>query len=134
MMLKQVTAKGLERMAEDAVKASAMLGTAKVDLLLYGCTSGSLIKGKEWEAKLVSDLSRETGIPVISTSGAVVEALRELEINHVGLATPYIEELNWLEKKFQQARAEISSPSNVYLLLLFQKVEANAEILVLLLF
>jgi len=100
MMLKQVTAEGLKRMADGAAEASAMLGSAGVDILIYGCTSGSLIRGKEWEAKLVTDLSKATGIPAISTGGAVVEALRTLEVKHVGLATPYIEEINELEKKF----------------------------------
>ena len=110
MMLKQVTAEGLEQMADDAAEASAMLGTAKVDILIYGCTSGSLIKGKEWEAKLISDLSKATGIPTNSTGGAVVEALRALDIKHVGLATPYIDEINWLEKKFlEEYRIEVTA-------------------------
>ena len=100
MMLKEVTSEGLTRMAEDAVEAAEMLGTARVDVLIYGCTSGSLIRGKEWEAKLVNDLSKATGIPAISTGGAVVDSLRALGIKHVGLATPYIDEINKLEKKF----------------------------------
>ena len=100
MMLKEVTAEGLERMAEDAAEAAAMLRTAEVDILIYGCTSGSLIKGKEWEARLVGDLSKATGIPAISTGGAVVDAIRALGIKHVGVATPYVDEINRLEKKF----------------------------------
>jgi len=100
MMLKEVTAEGLERMAEDAAEAAAMLRTAEVDILIYGCTSGSLIKGKEWEARLVGDLTMATGIPAISTGGAVVDAIRDLGIKRVGLATPYVDEINKLEKRF----------------------------------
>jgi len=100
MMLRRVTAEDLERMAEDAAEASLMLGTAGVHVLVYGCTSGSLIKGREWEAELVAGLSRAIGIPVISTGGAVVEALKALNIGRVGLATPYVDEINRLEKTF----------------------------------
>jgi maleate isomerase len=100
MMLGSVTPEGLEAMARDAIKAAKMLETAEVDLLLYGCTSGSLIKGLKWEAELVTELSDATGIPTVSTGRAVVEAMKELGLERVGVATPYIDEINDLEKEF----------------------------------
>ena len=87
-------------MAKDAPRASGMLKTANMDVLLYGFTSGSLIKGKDWEYKLVNDLWRTTAIPTISTGGAIVKAIRTLGINHIGVVTPYIYEINRLERNF----------------------------------
>jgi len=100
MMLRSVTPEGLEAMARDAIKAAKMLKTAEVDLLLYGCTSGSLIKGIKWEGELVADLIDATGIATVSTGRAVVEAMKELDLRRVGVATPYIDEINDLEKEF----------------------------------
>lgn len=100
MMLKSVTPKALEAMARDAVKAAKMLETAEVEILIYGCTSGSLLKGVEWEAELVEKIKDAAGVPTISTGKAVVEAIKELDLKRVGVATPYIGEINDLEKRF----------------------------------
>lgn len=100
MMLHDVTPESLESMAGDAVKAAELLSTAGMDVMVYGCTSGSLVKGIEWEANLVKELSKATGIPTITTVGAVVEALKVVRATKVTVVTPYIDELNKLEKKF----------------------------------
>jgi maleate isomerase len=103
MMLRDVTPEGLESMAEDAVNAAELLSTAGVDIIVYGCTSGSLLKGVEWEASLVERLQKATGISTITTVGAVVEALREVRAAKIAVVTPYIDELNQLERAFLEA-------------------------------
>jgi maleate isomerase len=103
MMLSDVTPDSLKSMAEDAVNAAKLLSTAGVDVIVYGCTSGSLLKGVEWEASLVKRLQNATGIPTITTVGAVVEALKVVSATKVAVVTPYIDELNSLEKVFLEA-------------------------------
>jgi maleate isomerase len=100
MILKDVTAESLEHMAEDAFKAARLLLTAGVDIIVYGCTSGSLFKGVVWEENLVKKLQKATGIPTITTARAVVEALRSVRATVITVVTPYIDELNELEKMF----------------------------------
>lgn len=104
MMLKSVTIERLKEMAGEALRAGALLATAKVDVLIYGCTSGSLIKGVDWERELVYSIEVETGIPTVSTAGAVVEALRALGLRRVGVATPYTNDINDLERRFLEAQ------------------------------
>jgi len=100
MKLSKVTPEALIRMAEDTERAEGLLADAGVDIIVYGCTTGSLVGGAEWEEGLVRRIEGETGIPAVSTSSAVVEALKSLGAKRIGVATPYSEELNGLEKSF----------------------------------
>jgi maleate isomerase len=100
MRLDEVTPDGLIRMADDAERGAALLATAGVDVVVYGCTTGSLVGGVRWEEDLVDRLHDNTGIQTMSTSGAVVGALRTLGARRVGVATPYTEVLNRLETEF----------------------------------
>lgn len=103
MMLEDVTKGELVRMAEHAERAAALLATAGVDILVYGCTTGSLVGGVEWEERLVDKIEEETGIQTVSTSGAVVDALKEIGVERVAVATPYTDDLNSLERAFLES-------------------------------
>lgn len=110
MRLDEVTPEGLVRMAEDAEGAAELLATADVDVNVYGCTTGSLVGGIDWEESLVRSIRDRTGIPTISTSRAVVDALHALGGGRVGVATPYTDVLNGLEVEFLEAHGlEVSS-------------------------
>jgi maleate isomerase len=100
MRLSEVTPEALMRMAEDTERAGNLLADAGVDIIVYGCTTGSLVGGVQWEEDLVKRIEKGTGIPAVSTSSAVVDALRALGVRRIGVATPYSEELNNLEKRF----------------------------------
>ena len=104
MRLDEVTPDGLIRMTDDAERGAALLATAGVDIVVYGCTTGSLVGGVRWEEDLVDRLHDNTGIQTMSTSGAVVGALRTLGAQRVGVATPYTEVLNRLETEFLEER------------------------------
>ncbi|MDH5468238.1 MAG: aspartate/glutamate racemase family protein, partial [Candidatus Aminicenantes bacterium] len=66
----------------------------------YGCTSGSLFKGKDHPGKIEENIEKETGIPAVATSSAVIQALDALGIKKICVATPYIDEINGLERRF----------------------------------
>jgi maleate isomerase len=100
MRLDEVTPDGLIRMADDAERGATLLATAGVDVIVYGCTSGSLVGGVEWEEGLVTSIHENTGVWAMSTSGAVMGALRALSARRVGVATPYTDVLNRLETEF----------------------------------
>jgi len=110
MGLEEVTPEALVRMAEDAGRGARLLATADVGLILYGCTTGSLVGGVGWEEGLARRISEEAGAPAVTTSGAVVEAIKALGGGRVGVATPYSEALNRLEAGFLEAHGlEVSS-------------------------
>lgn len=103
MRLVDATPEALIEMAEDAGRAASLLATAEVDVIVYGCTTGSLVGGVEWEERLVQRMERETGIPAVTTIRAVVDSLKDLEVGRVAVATPYTDDLNQLEREFLQS-------------------------------
>ncbi len=103
MLLRAVTPEGLEEMAGEAARAARLLKTAGVDLLAYGCTSGSLIKGVEWEKSLRIRIEEAAGVPAVTTAGAVVEGLRALGAKRVSVFTPYADTVNAIERGFLEA-------------------------------
>jgi len=103
MRLVETTSEKLFEMAEDSDRAAALLATTEVDVIVYGCTTGSLLGGVEWEERLVQRIENETGILTLSTSRAVVDALKALSVERVGVATPYTDDLNRLEVAFLES-------------------------------
>ena len=101
--LKKVTPEFLEKMEDYAEKAAVILQGGSPDLLVFGCTSGSLVKGPGSDEELVKRLESRVGIRTVVTSTAVVEAMQALGMKNVVIVTPYIDELDELEKKFIEA-------------------------------
>lgn len=98
------TPEGLASLYESVERAAKELATAKVDVIAFGCTSGGLLKGEEWEKELRNKIEKISGISAVTTIGSVMEALRTLKINKVIVATPYIQEVNNLEKTFLEKK------------------------------
>lgn len=131
MNLYEVTPEGLFRMADDAEDAAELLATANVDVIIYGCTTGSLVGGVEWEEDLNRKLLNKTGIPTISTSRAVVEALQVLSCEKVGVVTPYSEILNELEIEFLKGHGlEVSTIKGLGLLSNLDIGRTNGDMIV----
>ena len=74
---------------EAAAAASADLAAADPDVTVYACTSGSFVGGIEGEQELRAAMERGGARRAITTSGALLEALRALGAGRVGIATPY---------------------------------------------
>lgn len=100
MRLRDVTVEALVEMERSVEEEALKLADAHVDIIGYGCTSGSLVKGLHHDQEIVSKIEKATDIPAIATAGAVVDALKSLEIHKVVVATPYIDDINNLEEKF----------------------------------
>lgn len=65
------------------------------DIFLYACTSGSFLKGVTWDTTVTERIQDVAcGKQAITTSNALVKALRELKAKTIALATPYINEVN----------------------------------------
>ncbi|MFB6470418.1 MAG: aspartate/glutamate racemase family protein [Vulcanisaeta sp. AZ3] len=103
ILLPDVTLKSLEMMERETERAAVELKTAKVDIIAYACTTGSLFKGPNHHEMIKQRIESKTGISAIATSGAVINALRTLGAKRVLVVTPYIEELNAKEKQFLEA-------------------------------
>jgi len=98
-LLGKATEESYFKMAEAVKVAADDLATAEVDVVAYGCTSGSIVCSLQ---DIVADLQQRTKVPAIATAGAVVAALRALGARKVAVATPYVDFVNDSEIGFLQ--------------------------------
>jgi len=87
--LREVVVSELLDMEKKIVEEALKLADAKVDVIAFGCTSGSLIRGLSHDKEIVSRIEKATKIPAVATAGAVVNALKALSISKISVATPY---------------------------------------------
>ena len=80
---------GIESMNGEIEAAARYLATAKVDVIAYGCTTGSFYKGAGWDEEMLRLIEDVAGVPAAATSPSVVEALRYLGARKVSVASPY---------------------------------------------
>lgn len=91
------TQENYDRMARGVLEAADLIKTAEVDVVAYGCTSGSIVCSLD---ELCDGMSERVGVPAIATAGAVVAALRALGVKRIAVGTPYIDYVNQREKEF----------------------------------
>ncbi|RLI28931.1 MAG: maleate cis-trans isomerase [Candidatus Hecatellales archaeon] len=90
----------LLKLSDYAVEAALLLAQAKVDLIAFCCTAGSFIHGVGFDLEIIRKIEKHTGISATTTSTAVVSALKKLGAVRIAVVTPYIDEINRLEKSF----------------------------------
>jgi maleate cis-trans isomerase len=95
--------KSLPELLEDTRTAAHAIADARVDLIVFHCTSISMAHGPEGDANIVETIARETGIPTLSTGQAVTDALRALAIKRLVLVTPYQPAVNAQERDYLRA-------------------------------
>jgi len=82
-------AAGMDRMNAEVESGARYLATARVDVVAYGCTTGSFYRGPGWDREMLDVIQRAAGVPAVATSPSVVEALRFFGARRVSVATPY---------------------------------------------
>lgn len=85
--------KTLLHMIHEVPALAGLLAHAKLDAICFGCTGGSFVRPTM--DREISDLIEQgTGIPASTTATALVEAMREMNISRVAIASPYPQWLN----------------------------------------
>ena len=79
--------------------AAARLNLIDPTVMIFGCTSCGFVENAEGIQKKIEDA---TGVPVVTTSASVIEALKYLSVHSIAVATPYVkfvndEEETWLK-------------------------------------
>ena len=82
-----------DALAEDARARVAELADARVDVIVFGCTSGTFFKGREWELEFKAELQRIARRPVVTTAESLLQALHQLDVKRIAVATPYTAEI-----------------------------------------
>jgi maleate cis-trans isomerase len=84
-------ASGMDRMNAEVESGARYLATARVNVVAYGCTTGSFYRGPGWDREMLEIIRKGAGVPAVATSPSVVEALRFFGARKVTVATPYPE-------------------------------------------
>jgi maleate isomerase len=88
-----ITVNSLSRHAGDLARAATtLLPDGSLDVICYGCTSGSLVIGED---RVTAELTK--GAPYAKSTSliaAVIAALRAIGAKRIAVATPYLEEIN----------------------------------------
>ena len=88
----------INRMNAEIESGARYLATARVDVIVYGCTTGSFFKGPGWDREMIEVIQRAAGVPAVATSPSVVEALHFFGARRISVATPYPE---WNNQKLR---------------------------------
>lgn len=97
------TPQGLLDMVGHLERACEVYARYKHDVILFGCTSGSLIGGPGFDRELMARMETITGDPCLTTSTAVLEAFQALGVSRPLVITPYPDDTNQAEKTFLES-------------------------------
>ncbi|MGH6683374.1 MAG: maleate cis-trans isomerase family protein [Pseudolabrys sp.] len=79
---------------EATLEAIAPFADQEFDLVIYGCTAAGFLGGPDGNAKMVEKLRACTNATVVSTAGAMIDALRGEEVSSAAIVTPYLAPVN----------------------------------------
>ena len=98
----EVTPTALAEMLEgdQLEQAASLLSWAEVQVILFACTSGSLVHGPGWDATLIQRIADATGVAATTTTTTVLDAMRDVGARRLVIATPYLDGLNAIERDF----------------------------------
>lgn len=100
--------------ASDLDEPLRLLMGVKPDVVIYGCTSATLTHGPTFDRKLAAKISASSGAATVTAAGALLHALRALNLKRIGFASPYVRTINEMAIGFlKQEGIETVSRSEV---------------------
>jgi maleate isomerase len=99
MRMKHVSAAELQAMDAQSLRCAAELADARVDVLAYACLVAIMAQGPGYHRRsgeaIGSEVASVAGapIPIVTSAGALVDALRHLNAKRIALITPYMKPL-----------------------------------------
>lgn len=98
MELTETTPESLVEMRKIALAQAVKLES--MDIILFGCTSGSFIGGLGYDQEIIKEIESALGTPATTTSTCVLEAFSDLGVKRIALIGPYIKEVFDAEVQF----------------------------------
>lgn len=98
MRMMHVTPEELKKMDIDSDRCALELSDARCDVMAYACLVAIMCQGPgyhiESERRLAATVAENKApAPIVSSAGALVEAIRELGFKKVAIITPYMKSL-----------------------------------------
>jgi maleate isomerase len=89
-----MTLQSLRDMNESIEDCADLLSHCGMNVLVYGCTSGSFMEGPGYDQKIIALIESTSGLPAIATAAASAQAMHFLELKRISIVTPYPDEVN----------------------------------------
>ena len=67
-----------------------LLVDGRVELIAYACTSATLADGPEFDQAFCDEIMAKTGLPAVTTAGALIEAMHDTGVSRVAFTSPYV--------------------------------------------
>jgi len=82
-------------------QCSETLRDARVDVIIYACTSGSILADDDQHIeKWITEVAF---VPALTTANAVIGALKNLKLKNIALVSPYESSIHMATKSFLEA-------------------------------
>ncbi|HEX6512895.1 MAG TPA: aspartate/glutamate racemase family protein [Chloroflexota bacterium] len=98
--VKKLTVEGYSDAIERVGEAAQGLVQRGASAIMVGGTSLTFFRGHEFHNQLLASVGAATGVPVSSTSQALIEALRAVKARRLAVATAYTEAVSELLRQF----------------------------------
>jgi len=86
--------------AADLDEPLHLLQGVRPDVILYGCTSATLTHGPAFDRGLAERIKAASGAETVTAAGALVHALKTMEVERIGFASPYVSAINDMAVEF----------------------------------
>ncbi|TNE41898.1 MAG: Asp/Glu racemase [Sphingomonadales bacterium] len=109
MRMMHVTPEELRAMNGQAIRCAAELADARVDAVAYACLVAIMAQGAGYHCTSQQDIGTEMqnvagrDIPVITSAGALIEALKHLGARRISIVTPYMKPLTRMVADYIEA-------------------------------
>jgi len=107
------------------IKAAKEISSIKPDLIVWPCTLGSLLGGEGTDLKVAQMIKQETGYETITTTTAVIEYIKYLNLKNMIMITPYPDLHTRIEKDYIEKRIKNFSINHYYSNSVFKKYDHN---------
>jgi len=101
MSLGEITPEAVDDMVKEGLRAVREVASARVDLIAECCTVSTLIKGPEFEERMIREFEEAAGgIPVTTATHSIIKAFETLNMKRIAIAHPYPEAFDEWEIKY----------------------------------
>src|SRR3546814_19706580 len=87
-------------MSSGVTEAAIRVCGVRPKVIAWACTAGSFLKGLGYDQELIRDIEAVTDTSALTTSTAVVGALKAFGVKRLAVATPYLQAIDDQEKRF----------------------------------
>ena len=70
-----------------------LLVDGRVELIAYACTSATMAEGPEFDKAFCDEITAVSGLPAVTTAGALVESIQDIGATKVAFTSPYVSQL-----------------------------------------